>query len=196
MIKTIFQLKNDYSTYKSILCKISHEEKLGKIVRLKRGLYETDKTIEPILLSNRIVSPSYVSFETALSYYGLIPEKVYTITGASFNKQKTKLFKNYFGTFVYNDIPKNVYSDSILLDTSKKYGFLIASKEKAILDMLYKAKTVKSTKEIEALLFDDLRIDEIDFNKLDFSLIRTIGNKYYDKNISLFLQFIKENVNE
>ena len=196
MIKTIFQLKNDYSTYKSILCKISHEEKLGKIVRLKRGLYETDKTIEPILLSNRIVSPSYVSFETALSYYGLIPEKVYTITGASFNKKKTKLFKNYFGTFVYNDIPKNVYSDSILLDTSKKYGFLIASKEKAILDMLYKAKTVKSTKEIEALLFDDLRIDEIDFNKLDFSLIRTIGNKYYDKNISLFLQFIKENVNE
>lgn len=196
MIKTIFQLKNEYSSYENILCKISHEEKRGNIIRLKRGLYETDKTIDPILLSNHIVSPSYVSFETALSYYGLIPEKVYTITGASFNKQKTKLFKNYFGTFTYNDIPKNVYSDSILLDTSKEYGFFIASKEKAILDILYKAKTVKSTKEIETLLFDDLRIDETDFSRLDFTLFRTIGNKYYDKNISLLLQYLKENMNE
>ena len=196
MLKTIYNLKNEYSNYKNVLCKISSEEKKENLIRLKRGLYETDKNTNPILIANHIVSPSYISFETALSYYEMIPEKVYTITSASFNKKKEKIIKNQLGIFTYTDIPKNVYSDSIIIDTSKEYGFLIATKEKAILDMLYKVKTVKSKKEIERLLFDDLRINENDFRKLDFESMRSIGKKYLDKNISLFLQYLKENFYE
>jgi predicted transcriptional regulator of viral defense system len=43
----------------------------------ERGLFE---------IANRIYAPSYVSFEMALSYYGLIPESVFAITSASTRK--------------------------------------------------------------------------------------------------------------
>ena len=196
MIKTIYQMKNEYSDYKNILCKIESEEKKGHLIRLKRGLYETDKNTNPLLLANHIVSPSYISFESALSYYRMIPETVYQITSASFNKQKTKTFKNQFGTFTYNDIPKSVYSDAIIVDTSTDYGFIIATKEKAILDLLYKTKTINSITNMERLLFDDLRLDESILRTLDYNILKPIGIKYKDKNINLFLLYFKEHYYE
>lgn len=196
MLKTIYQLKNEYSDYKNVLCKIESEEKKGRLIRLKRGLYETDDKINPLLLANHIVSPSYISFETALSYYKMIPEMVYETTSASFNKQKTKTFKNQFGTFTYNDIPKNVYSDAIIIDTSINYGFIIATKEKAILDMLYKSKTIKSMTNIEKLLFDDIRLDESILKTLNYNILKPVGIKYRDININLFLLYFKEHYYE
>ena len=196
MIKTIYQLKNEYSNYKNMLCKIENDTKKGLLIRLKRGLYETNKNINPLLLANHILSPSYVSFETALAYYQMIPEVVYEITSASFNKQKEKFFKNLFGEFSYNDIPKCVFSDAIIINESLDYGFIIATKEKAILDILYKAKTVKSEKFIGKLLFDDLRLDENILKKLDYNTLKSVGIKYKDKNINLFLKFFKEHYYE
>ena len=144
MIRTIYQLKNEYFNYKNKLYKIKNEEKKGNLLRLKRGLYETDKNTNPVILANHIVSPSYISFETALAYYKMIPELVYEITSASYNKQKTKIFKNAFGTFSYTDIPKNVYADEIIIDLTLDSGFIIATKEKAILDMLYKLNPINA----------------------------------------------------
>lgn len=196
MIKTINQLKTEYSKYNNIPSKLSYDEKRGIIIRLKRGLYETDKNIDPLLLANNIVSPSYISFESALSYYNLIPENVTTITSASFNKRKMKLYKNYFGTFIYNDIPTSVYSDLVVNDTSKKYGFLIATKEKALLDMLYKTSPVKNINEIEQLLYYDLRISKDAILQLNIDSMNKIAHKYRDKNINLFLQYLMRLKNE
>lgn len=196
MIKTIYQLKNEYSDYKNILCKVESEERKGSLIRLKRGLYETDKNMNPLLLANHIVSPSYISFETALSYYKMIPETVYQITSASFNKQKAKTFTNQFGTFTYNDIPKSVYSDAIIINTDTDNGFIIATKEKAILDMLYKTKPINSITNMEKLLFDDFRLDEDILGSLDYNILKPIGIKYKDKNINLFLLYFKEHYYE
>lgn len=61
-------------------------EAAGKIIRLKKGLYVVDPKVSRIALSTEIIAnhlyaPSYVSMQTALRYYGLIPEAVlyYTV---------------------------------------------------------------------------------------------------------------------
>ena len=57
------------------------------------------------LLAGSIYGPSYISFEFALSYYGLIPEAVHVVTCASFEKKKKKTYDTIFGTFTYrNDV--------------------------------------------------------------------------------------------
>ena len=70
--------------------KLSHMVKRGEYFPIVRGLYETDRTVPGYLLAGSIYGPSYISFEYALSYYGLIPEAVYTVTCATFEKKKKK----------------------------------------------------------------------------------------------------------
>lgn len=56
-----------------------------------------------------ILSPSYISFDFALSYYNLIRGKVFTITSATLNKHKNKTFENAFGRYEYQDVLANVF---------------------------------------------------------------------------------------
>lgn len=75
-------LKSIFPNYKSVNNKISELEKSGKIIRLKKGMYvvsskESGKLLSMELIANHIYGPSYVSMESALCYYGLIPESVY-----------------------------------------------------------------------------------------------------------------------
>ena len=88
MIKTIDMLLYEYRDYSNIYNKIAVEEKNNNLIKLKRGLYETNKDADPFTIANVLLSPSYISFETALAYYGMIPEMVYAIKSASFKKNK------------------------------------------------------------------------------------------------------------
>ena len=136
MIKTIDMLLHEYREYSNIYNKIAVEEKNNNLIKLKRGLYETNKDADPFTIANVLLSPSYISFETALAYYGMIPERVYAIKSASFKKNKKKEYKNAFGLFLYQDINSNAYPydiNEIEIDGTK---VMIASKEKALLDML------------------------------------------------------------
>ena len=63
---------------------------MEKLIKIRNGLYETEANTPSYLLAGSIYGPSYISFEYALSYYGLIPERVTTITCATFNKRKEK----------------------------------------------------------------------------------------------------------
>jgi hypothetical protein len=90
MIKTANNLINEFPReYAQPYHRLSLMEKKGEIFSLKRGLYETDKDADPFCLAAAIASPSYISFETALSYYDLIPERAQTILSATFSFQKT-----------------------------------------------------------------------------------------------------------
>lgn len=90
MIITIEQLKEKYRNYGDCYGKVSREVKSGTLFPLTKGLYETNRKTSGKYLSSYIYGPSYLSFEYALSYYGLIPEAVYTYTSASFNKKRER----------------------------------------------------------------------------------------------------------
>ncbi len=73
------------------------------------------------------------------------------------------------------------------------YTYLIATPEKALCDKLYSLKPVSNQQELKTLLFDDLRIDEIEFNKLNIEDIRILTETYGSKNISLLYKIMRKN---
>lgn len=82
--------KNNYKDYSNINNKISREIRNGKLYKIITGLYETNPNTPGYLLASSIYGPSYISFEYSLYYYGLIPERVTTITCATFDKKNRK----------------------------------------------------------------------------------------------------------
>ena len=86
----------ELNNYKNPRDKLAHMVKKKECIPVIQGLYETNPTTPGYRLANTICSPSYLSFEFALSYHGLIPEAVYNFTSATFEKkQKRKIVFRY-----------------------------------------------------------------------------------------------------
>jgi len=192
MIISAAALQRQYKDYTNPLGKIKRECDAGNLIRLIRGLYETDPHVNPCLLASSILSPSYLSFDWALSYYGLIPERVYAITSASLGLRKSKTFFNKFGRYEYSDIPVGAFSEGLTYLEEGEYAVKIASKEKALCDSLYKWAPVNNLKELKELLFEDKRIDEGEFESCDFKLMLRLAALYRKKNLDLLIKLIKK----
>ena len=191
MIVTVEDLKIKYAKYTDINGKIKREIDKGRIIPLVRGLYETDKNVSRLYLSSYIYGPSYISFDTALSYYGMIPEAVYIYTSATFNKRKTKRYTNFFGTFQYRDIPKKAYSFGINTKEENGYVYYIGTREKALCDKLYIMPPVDNIRELKEMLFEDLRIEPQTISELNGEDIIFFSEKYHSKNLDLLAKFIR-----
>ena len=120
--------------------------KRGELVGIKRGLYSfPNSKVDEFVLANKIYTPSYVSLESALNIYGIIPDIVANIT--SVTPVTSKRFNTALGTYIYSKINKSLYFgyESVLDNESKLY-YNIASPEKALLDYIYVRK-IKDLKE-------------------------------------------------
>lgn len=196
MIITNNFAKNNFSEYCNKDTKLSREVNAGKLFRIINGLYETDPNTPGYLLAGSIYGPSYISFEYALSFYGLIPERVTTITCATFDKKKKKQYSTNFGTFTYRDIPVLAYPEEILLKEENNYSYQIATPEKALCDKLYTISPLNNYSNLENMLFNDLRIDKEEFNKLNINKIDKLSKLYHSTNIELLAKYIRRNINE
>ena len=112
----------------------------GFVVQLRRGLYTLgpgERELEPPLffLANQIFIPSYVSMESALVYYGLIPEFVAATT--SITTRATRRFRNDFGLFTYQHLSVKCYAGFQSVRESESFSFLLAMPEKAVVDFIY-----------------------------------------------------------
>lgn len=192
MIVTTSMLKERYKDYSNPLAKIAREAERHSIHRLTRGLYETDANVSPYLLASSILSPSYLSFDWALSYYGLIPEKTVAITSASLGIHKNKTFMNEFGRYGFTDVPVKVFSEGLTYLQEGDYMVKIATKEKALCDSLSKWRVVHNIAELKELLFEDKRIDEDVFSECDFSALLRLSALYGKRNLSLLAQLIRK----
>ena len=114
-----------------------------------------------------------------------------TFTCATYNKRKVKTYTNYFGTFIYRDVPKEVFNLGINVLIDGQYSYQVATPEKAICDKLYILTPVKDVSDLKKMLFDDLRIDEEVFYNLNKEDILKIAPLYYSKNLNLLVKFIK-----
>jgi len=118
----------------------------GKLFSLRRGLYATRPDIHPYCLASSMYGPSYISFETALSYHGLIPEAVYEITSATLKRPTS--FENHFGCFRYLTVPEPVYALGIERITEFDIPFLIASPTKALCDRIAREPHIRSMSDV------------------------------------------------
>jgi hypothetical protein len=158
-------LRSLFPSYRFSSDKILALEDAGKLIRLKKGMYVVSPDVSGELLSveliaNHLYGPSYVSMESALRYYGLIPEKVFTVRSATI--ARSRKFENSIATFQYISVNEGYYSIGINQKTiENKYTFLIASPEKALCDLIVTTPRLnfQSVKAVETYLADDLRLD-------------------------------------
>lgn len=139
-------------------------------------------------IANKIYNPSYISFETALAYYGLIPESVYGIISAS--TRRTYVFKTGMAEFSFKTIKPQFFFGYNLIKYNNKV-FKIASPEKAVIDYLY-IHTALNNKDD----FASLRINKAAFSKLInktklFIFLEKFNKNTLTRRTRAFLEFIK-----
>ncbi|HEY3369936.1 MAG TPA: hypothetical protein VGK10_03750 [Prolixibacteraceae bacterium] len=158
--------------------KVSKMEDNGELIRLKKGLYVVAPSVlqMPIskeLIANHLYGPSYVSFENALSFYNLIPERVHNIR--SLTLKRARNFSTPIGNFEYISAHKDYFEIGIRQENvNDRYAYLIASPEKALCDMIYATPRLRlqSVKAMQVYLEDDLRIDFSAVDTFDTEIIR------------------------
>lgn len=110
--------------------------------RVKRGLYASAGRLpSKWMLANRLYQPSYISLESALSYYGLIPETVYSVT--SVTTKSTRRFQALGTSYVYRSLKRAAFSGYRGIEIEGQ-PVLIAEREKALADYLYFAYLEKT----------------------------------------------------
>ena len=184
--------------YKFPRNKVSTLEKRGNIIRLKKGLYVISEKISrtPVsreLLANHLYGTSYVSLETALSFYGMIPERVFAIR--SMTTKRAKNFETSFGNFDYTPVSADYFSIGLRQEiVENQYAFLIATPTKAVCDMIVATPNLRlqSVKAIQNYLTEDLRIDFDVLKSLDKNIIAQcveVGKKKVE--LTQLLKFIE-----
>lgn len=191
MVITTEQLIYENKMYKDPRHRIYNMSRRGDIVPIKRGMYETERDTPGYLLANIIMGPSYLSFEYALSYYGMIPERVVTYTSATFGKRKVIEFANDFGTYRYKDIPAEVYPYYYTREVIGNHPLLIATKEKALCDKLGSESPIRGIFDFEEFLFEGMRLDEDEFDRLDTEKIKRIAPLYHKTNLDQLVRLIE-----
>ena len=191
MIYDFQSLRIKYKKYSNIYQKINNECKKGILVKIKRGLYTDDLYNDKEVIANICYNPSYISFEYALSYYGVIPEFVSTFTSATFGKKNNKIYHMKDSTFDYRSVPDEVFPMGILImKNSKDISYKIASKEKALCDLLYSKYPVRSIKDLKILLFEDMRIDENELLKMNVEFIKEIAPLYHSNSLNVLKKYL------
>lgn len=163
------------------------------LAKLRRGVYvlPENTNINPFVLANKIFEPSYVSLESALFYYGLIPDVV--IANTSVTSRKTCQFEANSQNFIYQKIKSELFFGYEEVKTNN-WGFLIASSEKAILDYFYLHQNeLKNEDDWQELRINkDIYLKEISKNKL-FKFCNLFNNQRLNKTIKEFDKYIRTN---
>lgn len=168
-----------YPNIKAKNSKIAQLEKAGEIIRLRRNLFVVTPEDSGVnlctgLIANHLLAPSYVSMQTALRFYGLIPEAVYTTQSITF--KAAKIFQTPVGSFEYIHTSRETYPIGI---TQRKEGnaqYIIATPEKALCDLIANLPGVNLRYKVDAMHFleDDLRLEMDSLASFD----REIFQKY------------------
>lgn len=153
---------------------LSRWKKAGRIARLRKGLYElvypAPRPLSDMVLANKIYTPSYVSLETALSHYSLIPEVSMAVV--SVTTKATRRFKNDHGLFVYRSVQPKAFC-GYRIENHGGVDALIAEPEKALTDFLY-FKTLRARKPDPG----SLRLDRKRVGRLNRKKIESYGRLY------------------
>jgi hypothetical protein len=159
--------------------KISEMLKSGELLALRRGLYVPGPELDlPLpnnfLIANHLRGPSYISLESALSYWGLIPERVYEISSVTTKTSKT--YETAIGRFSYQHLMTPYYSFGIKsVRLTDMQTALVASPEKALCDkiILTSGILLRSIPQALDFLLEDMRLDEDLLRGFDIATIHS-----------------------
>ena len=138
-----------------------------KILQLRRGLYCLASPYQkisphPFLVANRLHPASYVSLQSALAYYGMIPESVPLTTSVSTLRPIN--YQTPLGDFAYQHIQVNWFHGYRWVSVGRDQWAFIATPEKALLDLVYLQPGGDTTAYLRSLRFqalDQLNMDQL-----------------------------------
>jgi predicted transcriptional regulator of viral defense system len=193
--QTLLNLLADYKKPREVILRMIEN---GELIRLKNGFYLihekiTDSSAKIIPLeqiANLLYGPSYVSMEWALSFYGMIPERVHTVTSMTLGRSKE--YSTPVGNFSYFTLSSERYSIGITQKQSTDFvgGFLIASPEKALVDTVFKTCKHLDKNQLKDELLESKRIERTCFHELNKSLLEDIAKAYRAKHVHYFLDLV------
>lgn len=166
----------------------------GYIQKIRRGYYRftdqslTEKTL--FVIANQVYSPSYISLESALSYYGFIPEGVHTIT--SISSRKTFSFESPVANFSYRSLKAELMFGYEMSGEGKK-KIALATPEKSVLDYLYLHHELESIDGVVSLRINPaVFLDEIDQDRWQ-QYLGGFGSEALKKRANNLLTYLKGN---
>lgn len=161
----------------------------GYIRKISKGLYIfSDVDIDESMLfriANKLYRPSYVSLETAMAHYQLIPEAVYGVTSVS--TRRTYRFQTSLAHFSFRTVSPRLFFGYMLTSESAK----IATVEKTLLDFFYLNPEINNPKAYDSLRVDRNALsDQLDETRLRHLLDR-FGSAVLSQRINRFLEWTK-----
>ncbi len=173
---------------------ISRLVKSGELIRLKNGFFLIAEKIEenPVpfeQIANLLYGPSYLSFEWALSYYGMIPEGVYVVSSAS--ASKSKILNTPVGTFDYAHLSHYRYAIGIEQKENAAGRFLIATPEKALSDLIHLKSKKIECKDMLIDLIEARRMEEDNLKDLNIKHLLDIAENYRSKSVTNLINALR-----
>ena len=170
---------------------IARSIKNRELIKLKRGLYVfgkelRKKNVSKFEIANKMYGPSYISFESALSYHGMIPEAVYVTTSAC-SQSKKKKYSTPLGDYTFEYVPCDPFFTGVV----RRDGNLVATPIRALFDYVYaRKKEYTEFKELES----DLRINEEtlkkSIDKHNYANIEQLASMYKKKHVKQFFDLL------
>jgi len=202
------QIEGEVFDYTQLMVALSHYRKprdsvstllkRGQIIRVRKGLYvfgpmwrRTSLALEP--MANLVYGPSVISLDYALSWYGLIPERVSTITSIATGRSRE--FLTPVGHFSYAQLSGTRFSVGIVQNNSPGGSFFIVDPLKALSDKIWTDSRFKptSTASYTDYLFSDLRIDEDTLAPLIVSdRIVVIEQAYATRKVRWLMEYLQK----
>lgn len=169
-------------------------QKKNYIIQAKRGVYifsEYKEKLSGFFIAQLIYNPSYISLESALSQYGLIPEYVPSTT--SVTTRTTRLFSNDFGTFYFRHLRNELFWGYVTIENQFEKYYL-AEPEKAILDYIYlNNRSIKNDADLESIRLNYEKFNETINIKKFIQYAKAYDSKKILKLTKSIIKMAKEN---
>jgi len=141
------------------------------------------------MAANLIYEPSYVSLESALAYYQVIPETVLGVT--SISSRRTKEFTSDWGIFQYRNLKSDLLFGYVVVEVNRHQKFKMARLEKAILDYLYLNPDINHVQDFEGLRWNRDHLT----NYMDHELFNTYLKIITKNALVIRVESLKEYLN-
>jgi len=168
----------------------------GDIIRVKKGLYVFGDQLRrrPYsreLLANLVYGPSLVSLDSALSFHGLIPERVEAMT--SVTTKRPKAFDTPVGSFIYRRAPKGYFPLGMDRVEEGDGAFLIATPERALADKIRddRGHPLRTQADAARYLFDDLRIEQEELERMDPGFLEQLAAAARSRRIAICARLLR-----
>jgi len=151
---------------RQIRLQLSRWVKDGRVIRLRKGVYVLAAPyrkvrVEPFCIANSLKRPSYVSAQSALAWYGLIPEYVAAVTSVTTGRPET--IETPLGRYEYRHVKQSLFHGCRQVDLMEGQRTVVATPEKALLDLIYLTPGGDSPDYIRQLRLQNLdRLDTAD----------------------------------